>query len=601
MPEIYPDPYHHPSPDNYTPRKYSKHPLEGKFSMSIEIEKRPIPLGGKTTHIHREKIPPARPSRIAPDPERIVRMRARFSPPPPTPEDRLDQDFIISDNLYAELLEQTKLLFDIVENFEIGPFLTGIMNEDCQHKITLCTERIISIVENMKEQYDTPKAQIYKMLIGFADRYDKQFPQTSTFAIRSAILKASAKDGAELESWMAYTKGGKPQRQDIWPFLDQSRNWIPEAQRSLGKFIEKAIVEARTLAKEHPSGEVILLKGGFGAGKTRQINQLFGETATGAVAPDKAKTVVRKSLPTVSHGSAHVQGSQIAYQFFDEIITRVAGTVVYDSSLSNPADLNSYIQKAIKADKKAVVVDVTRNDFARFLAVLKRSVTGEDPRIPIDFIINGTIRDKLQRFKCIQEVLLFDLKVDPRVTPEYRFLGGDEEGWNIEEVVRITPSKLTFPSDPSAREEAIKRLALEGITYDEKTSEIITHLSEKTLRNQFNKQLNNTVTEVIAGISKEEGSICTEVFGNRPLTTTTLAKHSDDPSIHIANFYDALDDKVKAAITKKEFLEAFKDLNPETLSKFSQKIDKGTPINYLDLPLRAALIINSKLKSDPWI
>ena len=185
-------------------------------------------------------------------------------------------------------------------------------------------------------------------------------------------------------------------------------SWMPEEQRVMGKWVETSIVKCIKLAQAHPSEDVILLKGGFGAGKTYLINKLLGEELSSCVvAPDKAKEVVRRYFPHMPHSIAHMQGSAISYKFFNEMLT-MPGTIVYDSALSNPSDLQKYISKAEGAKglgKKVIVYDVARLDVLRTLAVLKRPIDGEDPRIPPEDIISGAIASKLSRIDCMNKVL----------------------------------------------------------------------------------------------------------------------------------------------------------------------------------------------------
>lgn len=57
------------------------------------------------------------------------------------------------------------------------------------------------------------------------------------------------KHNLKLDSWMFYTKGGKPKESgQLWKFLDQWKNWIPEAHGKFAKYIEVAKIKANELA-----------------------------------------------------------------------------------------------------------------------------------------------------------------------------------------------------------------------------------------------------------------------------------------------------------------------------------------------------------------
>lgn len=455
---------------------------------------------------------------------------------------------------------------------------------------------------------EIPLEKAYKLLVGVVDRYDdislqiynsdKASPPPSTFALRSAILIASQQDGVNLDSWMVYTKSGKPDYTGIWTFLDNWKNWTPEAQGAMAKLGETMIVKATQLAEKHQGGKVILLKGGSGAGKTRLTGQLMGKHSGGVMAPDAGKKVVRRPIESASHAAAHVQGSQLAYRLFSDMIDSLKGTVVYDSTLGNPRDLANYLEKVKsynakkKADqpaRKLVVYDVARNDTARALAVLKRSVEGEDPRIHPDFIIRAAIYDKLNRVKCM-EVILNDTVEASEERAEYHFIGGDQQGWNTEEVMTLG-SNREMRLTPLAKE----RLALEGIQLDEEHEQLSVFVDESFLKNHYQDQFNRPVKELLSELSAAERTSLIEVFAGRTLPLAASA----GPITNASEFYDALPLNIRSVVSKTTVQDAFSALGDGQQAFFST-IEGRSSISYLDLPLRTALIIHHNLQKDPW-
>jgi hypothetical protein len=521
------------------------------------------------------------------------------------PPSILDPDFIVDEKtfrVYCDALDELQWIF---RDFDVPRFLAGLPDTASDKKLEEGIQKVQHFARKLANHKDISLAKSYKLLVGILDRYDalqiknwhvhKVSPQ-STFGLRSAVLSASHRDACGLESWSVYTKAGKPTTDKKWAFLDNPKNWIPETQGAIAKYLETSMVRARELSLEQGVNKVILLKGGFGAGKTRQTGILFGEKSIGVVAPDKAKEIVKRALPSVPHAAAHVQGSQIAYTFFDDLIKNVSGTFVYDSSLSRPSDLRQYINQAEKSGKKVIVYDVARNDMARSLSVLKRKIGGVDPIIPLEFVKDATIRDKINRVGCMEVVL--NSTRDPDSGPEYHFLGANAQGTDTREVLVLRANNIIEKTA-----ETQERLSLEGVHLDLETGKFIRTISEQSLEDRFAIQFARPVRELMSELSQEEREALTQVFSHRTLTPTTDI--APNQLLTPKSFYDSQDPTIKANISEKNFIEAFSQVSESSQQQFfttlQEKIAQGSPVTYEDLPFAVALTIHGNLAKQPAI
>lgn len=368
------------------------------------------------------------------------------------------------------------------------------VEENNDQMLQKTSDSMIRIAKKISQEEKIDLNASFKKLLGALDQYDAEeksargqhLSHPSSFLLRSALLLASQQSGCSIESWMAYTKGGKPHLDNPawvpWGFLDNWKNWVPEAQGMMAKFSEIQITKARALANEHnegvslptSKGHVVLLKGGFGAGKSHLAGEKLktkeeeaeNKAPEGLFSPDVAKRMVRQAMPAVPHSMAHVQGSQLAYKLFDEVIQKTVGTVAYDTSLGNPKDIEGYLAKCKQAGKKMEIHDVVRNDMARFLSVLKRSVDGHDPRIPIERMINTSIDDKKNRVDCMRVILNDDSKEGDPLAPVYHFHGSAATGFAKEALVLSSNGRVELKTDKMKQPKIIERLRLEGIELD---------------------------------------------------------------------------------------------------------------------------------------
>lgn len=557
---------------------------------------------------------------------------------PPSPHQ--DSAFVPDAETYAKLQPRLAHLLENTKEFDVGIFLRGPKAQGVKENDQLLERAVLELSALAKEvakEKNIPLIGAYKLVLGAIDALDEKNSEgaqhnfllrsgvpkeianetgislfeayeriygssdpskenslgkaaPSTFALRSALLLASQADGATLDSWMVYTKKGKLDEANIWTFLDEPKNWIPEAQAQMAKATEALIVKAQALAIQQPDNVVLLFKGGFGAGKTTLAKTLLQENSSAVVSPDRAKGVVLQSMPTVSHAAAHFQGSQVAYKLFDELIEKVAGTCGYDSSLSRAGDLKGYLVKCEKSHKKMVVYEVAQNDMARALSVLKRPINGEDPRIPAEFFILGTIRDHLNRVECMKVVLDSKIKGEA-VRPEYHFISADGRGANREEVM-----VLRSEQDIQFTARAKERLALVGIELQADEKSLKLNVNEAGLKKQFAEQFLRPVKEILAGLAENEQVELQQCFKGRIFQI-------DQPSravVDAGDLYSRLPANVRKALPQARFVEALGSLPDSERTKFFASIQNKSSFSYLDLPLKAAWTIHETLLFDPW-
>jgi len=269
-----------------------------------------------------------------------------------------------------------------------------------------------------------------------------------------------------------------------------------------------------------------------------------------------------------------------------------AGTVVYDSSLKSSKEVSHYLEKSSRAGKKMVIYEVSRHDMARVLAVLRREVEDEDPRVPHDFIVRSAVQDKLLRIECM-EVILNDSTEETEKRPEYHFLAGDEKGTNMKEVLTLTSKRgINLQGE---QKEALKRLEREGIYLDTKEKKLSLIVNQEKLETYFQEQLEKPVQEIMEELSEEEKDLCQKVFGRREFPLESAEKISN-----VESLYKAIPKSMQEEIAQADFIHSFTILKQETREKFFLNIQGKTSFSYLDLPLKAALTIHQNLQEDPW-
>ncbi len=490
-------------------------------------------------------------------------------------------------------------------DFDVPAFLTGkYADPKAQAKNHQVLDQSVASLKTLAHSYiqrGLSKPDAYKQVLRDIDSHDDEQFQSyraaptktglsapkSTYAVRTALLKASLDESGGLESYQVYMRNSEQLLADPskkWEAIENPRNWVFEAQGKHANYLLFSYVKARELAKGVRSSDrrsLVLLKGGFGAGKTAHAKTEYGSMVNGVVAPDGAKRDAgRKSDETITHAAVHVEGSQMAYEVFDELIKSDLKQVAYDSSLSRPSDLKAYLEKAEKGQRVALVRDISRPDTLRMLTVLKRNVNGEDPRIPVRDVIAGAVRDKAGR----AEVMNTLMKRQTDSKHEYHLVCGGDDGSPFREVVQFlsdgTPPRI---SDP-------RLLESQGVRWDEASRQFKALQTEGELKMTLETQMRRSVRETLAdytGLSTRSSQDYETTFTKRILLDTPLT--GADPHA----WYTALSPRMRQAISESDFVAVMNTIDFATLSG-------KQPITFMDLPLGAALDFNSRLRSNPW-
>ena len=498
----------------------------------------------------------------------------------------------------------------IGSHFDSRMFLSGKGHTQEQQIESLSN----ALMDDLNFHTNQPVKQALHQLLDELKKEDFTEDNGHNFALRSAILLASERCGADIDSWKVYTKV-RPAHESFWSWIEKPSSWVPEAQAAAAKYTETAFIKALSLAKKHPETLVMAYKGGFGAGKTSHGKETFGTDETGSpyfngsIAPDSAKHAIRKSLP-VSHHSAHIQSSNLAFNLFDGLIRKKGmGTIIYDSSLSRSSDVVDMIKKSEAAQKPLKIIDVTRDDRARVLAVLAREVEGEDPRIPADFLLEGASRDRQERPSCFNAIMnsrsfsVVDNKTgkEKQLSHHYDFYCGDETGGDRQRLFTLSSGNPPIWNiTPSQSMDNIQsRLAGQGISFDTKAQQFIPKNSHENWESVMKKELHKPVKELVKGLSDGERKIREKQFSQR---TLFFDRPMSDMSIDA--FYDALPLSVSQHISLEKTSGSFSVLDSETrhntlkaLKACSQQFNQ--PMSYMDLPTLFALEFHRSLMSSP--
>ncbi|KEQ17689.1 hypothetical protein [Endozoicomonas numazuensis] len=441
-----------------------------------------------------------------------------------------------------------------------------------------------------------------------------------SFAMRSAILLASEKSGAGIESWETYTKqppNGKSLKlsdPEFWPWVEKHTSWVPEAQAAFLKYVETAYVTARKLSSTHQDDQVIAYKGGFGAGKTSHGKAAFGKDEddhplfAGSIAPDSAKNVMRKTMP-LSHGTVHLQGSNMAFNLFDGLIQKSGmGTIIYDTSLSRAKDIDTMIGKSVKAGKPFKVVDIARDDKARMLAVLGRRVDGDDPRIPAGFLLAGASRDRSGRAECLNTVLksaktLFTdkkTKQSKELVHSYELHCADKTGSDRQWLVTLKSSESPEWNPNLSKEEITNRLASQGICFNPASGLFESLNSAENWSEVMRKELHKPARTLIKNLSKAEADKRLQQFSGRTIQfdRPMAGKTTEDA-------YYSMPLHLTQCIPKSAFLDAFSAMEPDSAQQLINDMYETSiadhSISYMDMPVIFTLEFNRYLTSTPSI
>jgi hypothetical protein len=187
---------------------------------------------------------------------------------------RYDPNFICSKKLFETLCPRIEKEINKSTNFDVTAFLRGPKGnspEQLETNQKLLNQAVKFIDVQVKEisiNQSMPLEKAYQQMVGVLDAYDdalayeKSKNNQSTFLLRSAVLLSSQAAGVDLQSWMVYTKSGKPMvskddQSQLWPFLDNWQNWTLESQGAMAKFFETTVVKAIDLARVHSENKIV--------------------------------------------------------------------------------------------------------------------------------------------------------------------------------------------------------------------------------------------------------------------------------------------------------------------------------------------------------
>lgn len=575
--------------------------------------------GTKEAHVESvaEKVLPARLGHL-----RATRQQVQVKEKRAQKEERtLDLSFTCHEKVSSKFSSEIEELLTKSEGFDTRSFLAArgrVEGEDKEILVELeedfrkladamlqfCKEQAIELRGADGTTIPLNKNTMYRQLIGMLDTLEGK-KQAGTFPLRCALLNASVADGTPIDSWQVFTLGDKPIGRQVWSFLDDTRNWVPEVQGMITKFWEASVIDslklsavaskvaqeelergdfAGALAAARPAcSEIVLMKGGFGAGKTSRIRSEYG-TEHGSLAPDLAKKVVRDVLPAVSHGLAHIQGSQIAESLFTGLIQEVSTTCLYDSALPSPKDVDKWLDRGAATGKKVVIHDVTRYSGARMIAVLARSVSGSDPRIAPRVVRKGICDDEINRAACMSAAL----KRTKPPLPEYHLYSDDGAGADSQEVFSLKDGKAVCV-DPD-------RMARMGLQYDATSQQVHAILHPDDLGVLVDRRVSDmftmTVRDMMQRLTPTKDSQRQQAIFEERSFTLAQTGIIDSPE----TFYQALPDEVKAAITELEVKDAFNEIGEDKRISFFNSIRGKASFSYMDFPLGVALAFHSSLK-----
>ncbi|MGB1272280.1 MAG: zeta toxin family protein, partial [Endozoicomonas sp.] len=355
--------------------------------------------------------------------------------------------------------------------------------------------------------------------------------------------------------------------------------------------------------KADTSHQVVAYKGGFGAGKTSHIEATYqtaesqGTVTDRIISSDNAKKSLRRPS-SLSHHVVHKQASNMAFNLLDGMIKgRLSGTIIFDSALSYANDVSTLMKKAEAAGRTLKVVDITRNDTARALAVLARSVAGEAPRMPAKTFLNSAEKDRQGRPDCMNKVLESQPAGDPPHT--YELYCCNELGSDRQRIVTLKSGHQLTWNPALTAAEINQRMANEGIRFNSVSGTFGPIHSYQPWSERMTERLMKPVGTLLELLTDDVKQPLREQFIQRTIHTHP---QKDYPKT-AKELYQALSPEIQKALPPTAFKQAFDLLNKDGQQRleeaFWKSIHTQKPLTYLDLPALFALEINQQLLATP--
>lgn len=444
----------------------------------------------------------------------------------------------------------------------------------------------------------------------------------NSFPKRVALMQEIIRSGSSFPTWKVFTVGSGAVRGDIWPFVLNEENWVPQMRQIMRHSVSMAEVrgkglDAKATRDRTPTLEVS--KGGFGVGKTHFLRGEYGDMAEGVVAPDRMKSEQQRLFPGLTSGQVHIQSSACATKVIDRLTGSSCARVVYDSSMSDPVYLGSFFQSAQAAGRGAVVNDFVRTDMARAAGVLLREVGGPDPNIPASHVLGSSVYEAATRPKCIAMAADPESFLQQDAVPrdiDYRLYLGDEQGGFPEHCVRIhyhrgegkaqiqyeygTPD-LPESEKAAIRERLDRQLADRHIVFGEEAASQCSDANmlkwQSEARVRLRGEFLRPVSDVLVGPQQAKMA---EAFARRRLIEAGQGKecHSWEEFselIHDPDVRQSFQSSLKALRDANSG-----ELNPPWTEEIQDRVARGEGVTYNDLPFALALELQSHLRANPW-
>ncbi|HZI11291.1 MAG TPA: XopAJ/AvrRxo1 family type III secretion system effector zeta toxin [Myxococcus sp.] len=253
----------------------------------------------------------------------------------------------------------------------------------------------------------------------------------STYKVREAILERS---GGNVSTMDAFTKGAPPKDGNVWDWMADPANWVPERQAVQKKLFDAELAKAQALSdRMGEPNTVYALRGNTAAGKTTTVKGdpelkakvLDGKgEISGALNPDPIKAqLVEVQGGGISTSQAHMEGSAISQRVEQEMLSRPNSSLVYDKRFAGKTDIPRLLEGI--GDRKLKLIDLDVPLETSSVRVLMRNPGTADPLVPFGAIAQGFEGVRTHRQSLIDEV-----RKNPQIT-DYKLFVADETGKQV--------------------------------------------------------------------------------------------------------------------------------------------------------------------------
>lgn len=242
----------------------------------------------------------------------------------------------------------------------------------------------------------------------------------STYAIRTRILELCS---PEMQTIEAYTFTLDPKKLKNVDYLKNPANWVPERIGFYSKqVLPVEFTQLRALSErlKQKKPTVYAFRGNTASGKSTLIESLFKEAVdengkvSGTVNPDnikfilKTKTLVNRVLTNMQVHEEAVRGPLGQYK--KAVLAMPKYSIVVDSRLSTPEDIEGVMTAAKKRKSKVWLTDVDSNVSTSLIRVLTRDPKGVSPCVCPQAVVKGynEIRQRLWLIEKVKESSLIE-------------------------------------------------------------------------------------------------------------------------------------------------------------------------------------------------